>query len=510
MTRNMTTYNGPRGTRLRSLPRLLVAMALALPLVACDTDKLVEVEDPAARRPEDLNNAGAVPALVQGAFRQFVGGYSGFGDDSFLSASAAMSDETYYGDTFTTRLAADKRIVQSPVLGNITDASFNRLQQSRLNARRAFAVVNQFPTDAASDASTKAQLRTIEGYVYVTLSEGWCGSVPFSVVPDEGPIDPTAIDFGTPLSTVQMNDTAVTRFNEAIGLNAGNRLAAMGKGRALLNKGDYAGAAAAVAAVPTLYVFKLEHSANTGNENNPMFSLMGNGRYGVSNLEGGLSSTGTAINPSALNPPLTAPSAEGLPFRALQDPRVPFAPKPGNGLCFTTSIRCWLNNNYPTLDADVPLASGVEARLIEAEAALQAGNAALMMTRLNDLRASVVTLLTVLYPDQKQTFPPPGTGGTVQLAALTDPGAGLSAADAFTARRNLLFQERALWLYNTGHRLGDLRRLVRNYGLPSTSVFPTGPHFRGSNYGNDVSFPPPFQENNNPSYDPAACITTKA
>jgi hypothetical protein len=133
-----------------------------------------------------------------------------------------------------------------------------------------------------------------------------------------------------------------------------------------------------------------------------------------------------------------------------------------------------------------------------------------MMTRLNDLRASVVTLLTVLYPDQKQTFPPPGTGGTVQLAALTDPGAGLSAADAFTARRNLLFQERALWLYNTGHRLGDLRRLVRNYGLPSTSVFPTGPHFRGSNYGNDVSFPPPFQENNNPSYDPAACITTKA
>jgi hypothetical protein len=240
-----------------------------------------------------------------------------------------------------------------------------------------------------------------------------------------------------------------------------------------------------------------------------MFSLMGNGRYGVSNLEGGLNGA-AAINPSALNPPLTAPSAEGLPFRALQDPRVPFAPKPGNGLCFTTSIRCWLNNNYPTLDADVPLASGVEARLIEAEAALQAGNAALMMTRLNDLRASVVTLLTVLYPDQKQTFPPPGTGGTVQLAALTDPGAGLSAADAFTARRNLLFQERALWLYNTGHRLGDLRRLVRNYGLPSTSVFPTGPHFRGSNYGNDVSFPPPFQENNNPSYDPAACITTKA
>jgi len=484
-------------------------MALALPLVACDTDKIVEVEDPAARRPEDLNNAGSVPALVQGAFRQFVGGYSGFGGDSFLSASAAITDETYYGDTFTTRLAADKRIVQSPVLGNITDGSFGNLQQSRLNARRAFAVVNQFPGNPAADAATKAQLRTIEGYVYVTLSEGWCGNVPFSVVPDEGPIDPTAIDFGDALSTVQMNDTAVVRFNEALALNAGNNLAKLGKARALLNKGEYAAAAAAVSGVSTLYVFRLEHSANTGAENNPMFSLMGNGRYGVSNLEGGLNGA-LAINPSLINPPLTAPSAEGLPFRALQDPRVPFAPKPGNGLCFTTSIRCWLNNNYPTLDADVPLASGVEARLIEAEAALQAGDAATMINTLNTLRANVVTLLSILYPDQKQTFPPPGTGGTVQLAPLSDPGAGLSAADAFVARRSLLFQERALWLYNTGHRLGDLRRLVRNYGLPSNTVFPSGPHFRGGSYGNDVNFPPPFQENNNPQYDPAACHTTQA
>ncbi len=484
-------------------------MALALPLVACDTDKIVEVEDPAARRPEDLNNAGSVPALVQGAFRQFVGGYSGFGGDSFLSASAAITDETYYGDTFTTRLAADKRIVQSPVLGNITDGSFGNLQQARLNARRAFAVVNQFPGNPASDAATKAQLRTIEGYVYVTLSEGWCGNVPFSVVPDEGPIDPTAIDFGDALSTVQMNDTAVVRFNEALALNAGNNLAKLGKARALLNKGEYAAAAAAVSGVSTLYVFRLEHSANTGAENNPMFSLMGNGRYGVSNLEGGLNGA-SAINPSLINPPLTAPSAEGLPFRALQDPRVPFAPKPGNGLCFTTSIRCWLNNNYPSLDADVPLASGVEARLIEAEAALQAGDAATMINTLNTLRANVVTLLSILYPDQKQTFPPPGTGGTVQLAPLSDPGAGLSAADAFVARRSLLFQERALWLYNTGHRLGDLRRLVRNYGLPSNTVFPSGPHFRGGSYGNDVNFPPPFQENNNPQYDPAACHTTQA
>jgi hypothetical protein len=484
-------------------------MALALPLAACDTDKLVEVEDPAARRPEDLNNAGAVPALVQGALRQFVGGYSGFGGDAFLSASAVISDETYYGDTFTTRQAADKRTLFVPVLGNITDAAFARLQQSRLNARRAFAVVNQFPTSAAADAATKAQLRTIEGYVYVTLSEGWCGAVPFSVVPDEGPIDPTAIEFGDALTTNQMNDTAVTRFNEALTLSPGSFLAKIGKARALLNRGQYAAAAAAVSGVSTLSVFQLEHSENTGDENNPMYSLMANGRYGVSNLEGGLSGT-SAIRPDLASPPLTAPSAEGLPFRALRDPRVPWIPKPGNGRCFTSSILCWLNGNYPNNKADVPLASGVEARLIEAEAALQAGDAGTMMTRLNDLRAQVVTLLAILYPEQQQVFPPPGSGGTVTLPPLADPGAGLSAADAFVARRNLLFQERALWLYNTGHRQGDLRRLIRNYGLPANSVFPSGPHFRGGSYGNDVSYPLPFQEANNEKYDPSTCHTTEA
>ncbi|MEO5588575.1 MAG: hypothetical protein ABIS03_03225, partial [Gemmatimonadaceae bacterium] len=88
-----------RGSRYR----VLLALALSLPVAACNTDKLVEVEDTARLRPEDLNNAAAVPALVNGALRQFVGGYSGFGGDAFLSGSAVITDEMYYGDTFTTR-----------------------------------------------------------------------------------------------------------------------------------------------------------------------------------------------------------------------------------------------------------------------------------------------------------------------------------------------------------------------------------------------------------------------
>jgi hypothetical protein len=486
----------------RSLQRVLLAAVLALSVGSCDTDELVMVEDPEALRPEDLGGLAAVPALVNGAFRQFVGAYDGFGlDDGYLASSAAVSDEAYWGDTFTTRQAYDQRNFQPASLGNISDPTYTRMHQARFNARRAFAVVDEFttPLTAVADSATKAQLRTIEGYVYVTLSEGFCGAVPFSKVADAGPIDPFSIEYGTPLGTKAMNDTAVARFNEALALNPANRLAAVGKGRALLNIGSYAAAAAAVQAVPTSFVFRLEHSQNTSGENNPIASLQSNGRWGVSNLEGGVTAAGAAVRPDENPPSATATSAEGLPFRSLSDPRVPWQGRPtSNNVCFSAQARCWLNNNYPTFDSDVPFASGVEARLIEAEADLQAGNGAAMITKLNALRASVASLLTTLYPDQRQVFGPPAV-----LLPLDDPVTP-------EARRALLFQERALWLYNTGHRQGDLRRLVRNYGLPSNQVFPSGPYFRSGTYGNDVAFPVPFTEENNPNFSRAACVTTQA
>jgi hypothetical protein len=171
-----------------------------------------------------------------------------------------------------------------------------------------------------------------------------------------------------------------------------------------------------VASVPTSYVFHIEHSTNSGAENNGITSLLDNGRYSISNLEGGQTSSGAALRPDN-NVSLTATSAEGLPFRVLQDPRLPWIARPGNGRCFTSSVFCWRNNNMPDFDSDLPLASGV----------------------------------------------------------------------------------------------GDLRRLVRNYGLPQASVFPSGPYFRGGTFGTDVNYSVPFNENvNNPKYHPEACVTTQA
>ncbi|HWL38874.1 MAG TPA: tetratricopeptide repeat protein [Gemmatimonadaceae bacterium] len=447
-----------------------------------------------------------MPALVAGAVRQFEGGYSGLGDDAFVSASGVITDEFAWGDSFTTRFAADRRTIQLPVLGNISDVAFSRLQQSRMLAARASALVDQFEADLDDPDGMRSQLSTTEGYVYVTLSEGWCGGVPFSNVPPTGDIDPSQIEYGPALTTAAMNEAALPLFDAAIALDPTHELAMVGKARALLNLGRYNEAEAAVIDVGDTFVYHIEHSTNTSAQNNALSSLIDNGRYALANLEGGTTATGAALSPD-INTDASNATAEGLNFRSAQDPRIPYV---GPFACFTTSRRCWTYNNYPTFTADVPLASGVEARLIEAEAAMQRGDFVTMMAKINALRAQASALLPLLYPEQRQTFPAP-TSGAVSLAPLTDPGIG--SLDPVTARRNLLFRERAFWMFGTGHRQGDLRRLVRVYGLPPDSVFPSGPYFRaaGTNYGTDVAYPVPFtEETNNPEFDRAACLTSDA
>jgi hypothetical protein len=491
---------------LRPLPGLLAA-ALALPLAACNTDKLVDVSDPAQLPPEALDNAGAVPQQINGAIRQLYVAYSGAGDDGYIPVSGVFTDELYYGDTFVTRRALDVRIQQSPQLGNQQDAAFVRLQQTRFNARRAYAAIDKyFP----ADDENKSLMRAVEAYTYVTLAEGWCSHVPFSTVPDTGPIDPTQIVHGTPLTTAQMLTTAVTTFNQALTLDPSNKLAAVGKARALLNSGQYAAAAAAVAGVPTSWVFFIEHSVNTGSQNNSVYSLQSNGRYGMSNDEGG-PNTPASERPTGSNP---SDNGEGINYRSIQDPRVPFTADPSRQLggpgtaslgttCFSSSVPCWYDNNNPNHDADIPLASGIEARLIEAEAQLNAGNVAGWLATLNALRANVAANLAALRPNQIQTFPLK-PGAVAPLPALVDPGTA-------NGRVQLTMTERNLWMYLTGHRLGDLRRMIRNYGFTQDQVFPSGAYWRTlPTYGTDVAFVVPFNEQNNPNFHPEQCLASQA
>jgi hypothetical protein len=140
-------------------------------------------------------------------------------------------------------------------------------------------------------------------------------------------------------------------------------------------------------------------------------------------------------------------------------------------------------------DSPVIVASSVEARLIQAEAALQTGSAS-WLTTLNSLRTDGTydTMPDPSDPSKTDTLWHAGTGGVTGLAPLADPGTP-------NARVDLLFRERALWLFLTGERQGDLRRLIRQYGRQQQAVYPTG-SYNGAfgTYGTDVTAPIPSAE----------------
>ncbi len=460
---------------------------------ACDTNKLLQVDDPAVATPASLSDPSTLVTQYNGVLGDFQVAYSGSSDgnnEGINTTTGVMTDELKQSDTFTTRIATDQRNQQPVQNGNTSDGAYNNLHRARHSAKvTALALAKVDPADPRI-----AVVKALEGATYVALGENYCGYIPFSDV-KEGAFEPTPKDiiYGEPLTQAQVFDSAVVRFDAALAVDATNNLAKVLKGRALLDNGDFVGAAGAVATVPDAYVYYVEHSKDTGRQYNPMYSLAAsNGRYTVADGEG----------------------VNGLRFMSALDPRIPWAANKtinpsGSSAGFDKSTPLFLDLRYPDYGSQMPLASGVEARLIEAEAALHAGDVNAWLAKLNYLRDSFPKLIVKLVPDWGNQVAKT-TIAARTLAPLADPGTGLAAADAAIARQNLMFSERAFWLYTTGHRLGDLRRLVRQYSRTQDQVFPTGAFAKGGNYGTDVAFPVPFNERQNPKYDPSQCNVKSA
>lgn len=430
---------------------------LALPLAGCDLDRILDVGDPEFAPPEELETEEGLPVLVAGAFSEFQLAYAGgagafFHNEAVVTTTAAMTDEFFSSGTFTTRTATDQRQQQPVATGNTTDHTFRWLQRARRAAKHAADVLAGFQPDD----SRIPLLRALEAYTYIALGENFCGAVPISELVDAEYVH------GPPLSTSELFQEALARFDDGAG-----HLAAVGRGRALLNLGRFQDAAAAVAGVPTDFAYFVEHSDNTSRQENQVFNLQGNGRWSIGDGHGG----------------------NGLPFRSAMDPRVPwYHAGPG----FDARFPLYISLRYPNRSSNVVLADGIEARLIEAEAALQAGSTDVWLGILNDLRAAVAELMRARYDF---AVIPEGRDGCcleAELEPLSDPGDP-------DARVDFMFRERAFWLFLTGHRLGDLRRLMR------PRVFPAGITHKGAPFGRDVAFVIPFDEENNPHYDIGQC-----
>ena len=445
---------------LRRRGRKALAVLTMFIAAGCSTDEVLSVEDPDVVRPGSLNDPANLPVLLTSAYAEVLGGYNGGVFEGIVNYSGLLADEFIQTESFPTRFEVDTR---NMLVGNTSLRDiFRELSRGRAAAERA---ARKYVELEQPTALGRAEALNLAGFAYILFGENYCSGVPFSTLNDD-----ESITYGAPQTTVEMFEIAVAKFDTAItvatavGANGARFVTAarIGRGRALLNLGRHADAAAAVAGIPADYKFELQHSDNSARQNNGVWALSINGgRWGVAEREGG----------------------NGLSFRTQQDVRVASRPRSinnGNGFDGGPMFEA---RKYPARNTAVILADGVEAERIKAEAQLQAGDAAGMIATLNALRANAAVIAA--------------RGYTGTFAALTDPGTA-------TARQNLLFQERAYWLFLTAHRLGDMRRLVRQYGRGTEAVFPTGSYAsngRTTIYGDDTSFPIPVEELNNPEIE---------
>jgi hypothetical protein len=446
----------------RRLIRPASAVFLAVGVAAgCTTDTL-EITDPDVLNVEDYaTTAGATP-LRLGVIQDFQNVFSGNANlESMVVVTGNVSDEMYSTDTFDDRLFPNQRAMNDNLPA--MDGFYRNLHRARSGATRTINVLRRV---APTPVQNIGEMYNVRGYTETFFAEAYCSGVPFS---EE---DGTTTTFGQPQTTAQIYTRALASFDSALA-SAGTdtrvqNIARIGRGRVLLNQGRFDDAAAAVTAVPTSFAWVTAHSTGSPRQENGMWNALTvpNSRYAI--VLPDAQGRGEGINGIAF---LTTPA----------DPRIPWVPSTRTG--FNGSSR-----NLPTqLKYDrttgAVVANGIEARLIELEARLRRDTQAdrdAVFAGLNNLRATAIT---------PAMAPLAGTAPTTQAAAVS-----------------LLFEERAKWLYLTGHRLGDLRRLIRQYGRAANTVFPTGnlPAPLAGVYGNDVNLPIPFDERNNPNF--TGCI----
>lgn len=398
-------------------------------LLACTAcHGLLDVSDPTYVRDADIANAGGANA------RRLDVVYSLNTNVSTLTMDVALiTDEWVYDKPIGQFDYLDERDSEGfEAAAGTTDLHLGWWDRIYYKTSIAIPAVRSYTPDSLK-GDFLAQLYAIRGYAALQIAEDICPGFPLNdVTADNQPV------FSGPLTTDSAVTIAIAQFDSALKYVRDSTrfavLARVGKGRALLDKGAYADAGAVVASVPTDSVYQTDGNVNA------IYTNMRVGRW----------SSGGANRAMG-----DGEGGNGLPFVSAHDPRIPVAT--GGPMATNTTKTLFITTKYPGSTAPLVLASGIEARLIEAEAALNAGSETWIAT-LDALRE------------------------TVGLAPLEEP-------TTMSDKVDMLYRERAFWLYLTGRRLGDLRRLIQRYGRGPETVFPTGAFFAGGTYGTATAIP---------------------
>ncbi|WP_396207245.1 RagB/SusD family nutrient uptake outer membrane protein [Gemmatimonas sp.] len=403
---------------MRNTMKVLTAVAALGLVAACGNfDRLLTVQTPSRLAETSFlvpGNAALISASAVADYECALGGYivaSGLGAGELVDATQTAARWNY-----------DRRNVEA------VDALYST---SGCEGIGVYTPINtaRYTNDQAvqkllewTDAQVPNRQRLIAinsamaGFSLVLLGEGFCEGV---------------IGLGGSLTPAQLFDSAEVRFTRAItaataaGDASALNLAYVGRARARINKGQKAGAAEDAARVPVGFVYNATADATIGRRNNRIFQQVNQ-------------SNATTVAPA---------------YRTLNDPRVSVTDL--NRTAPDQVNRLWNQNKYASLTATYPIASGIEAQLILAEA--RGG-------------AEGVSILNTLR----------GRAG-VALPALT--GAETANFDGAVA------EERRRELFLQGNRWFDVKR----FNLPQVPAANTL-YAKGGVYGTQRCWPLPDVE----------------
>ena len=271
-------FGTPRDTRVESVRapwHLVAALAgTAVVLAGCNPSEALKVAKPDNVQPGQITSAAGLPSIRNATLSSMQIAYSGAADlsngghEGQINVSGLLSDEFIDVETFTTRIQIDGRVA---LPGNQTLNGSIDLASARSFADQADAAYNKY----GANIDDHSLVLSYGGYAYVLFAENWCEGVPVSSINANG-----VITYGVPLTRPQLLAIAIQRFDSAITIAQSNGdssnvyLARVGLGRALMDSSStqYAAAAAAVADVPTNFVYLIGASTNAAVENNGIWN----------------------------------------------------------------------------------------------------------------------------------------------------------------------------------------------------------------------------------------------
>ncbi len=393
-------------------------------LAGCNFD----VKNPGAILEADINDPNAVKALVTGMSAEFSEGY-----DGTAFTIARLTDEMAGSGSYNSTGRLRRGIMDN----DDTNGIWGDIHEARALAEEGLERMLKI-----EGFQIEGNPLTARAYLFAGFSNRWLGELFCEV----------AYNLSAAQPRIEAFKRAIPQFNEAIRhaqlaqVDTFVTTANAGLAQVYVGLGDWAKAVQHANMVPTSFQYIAFYSANSGVENNEIWNET-HGRNEMSAF-GALAGRTTSGGLVGFNPP---------------DPRAKFTDCrkgacQGNALGADGLTPHLRQEKYDDVGSDIPIVSGTEMRLIEAEAALRnndlngflAGiNAARAFHKLQPILASQVT----------------GIGSIKN----TDPN------DAWS----ILDRERYLDLWLEGRRLFDLHRWDHPFLNGGTVIYPENKLYAG-------------------------------